>query len=55
MRPGFHTGAAEPSVFGLVYHAHTAAAELPEDAVMGDGLADQDLVFPLQELDDDRG
>src|SRR6266849_4812480 len=32
---------AERSVFGLVHHAHPATAELLDDAVMGDGLADQ--------------
>lgn len=32
--------AAEIGVFGLVDHAHSAAAELASDAVMGKGLAD---------------
>src|SRR6266851_9197749 len=32
---------AERSVFGLVHHAHPATAELLDDAVMGDSLADQ--------------
>src|SRR5260370_10856738 len=32
---------AERSVFSLVHHAHPATAELLDDAVMGDGLADQ--------------
>jgi len=30
---------AEPGVFGLIHHAHTAATELLDD-VVGDGLAD---------------
>jgi hypothetical protein len=30
----------EPGVFGLVNHTHTAAAQLLDDAVMRDGLAD---------------
>ena len=29
------------SVFGFVYHAHAAPAELLDDAVVRDGLADQ--------------
>src|SRR6202022_1305389 len=32
--------AVQPSVFGLVHHAHAAAAQLLNDAVMRDGLAD---------------
>ena len=32
--------AMQPRVFGLVDHAHPAAAELFDDAVMRDGLAD---------------
>ena len=31
--------AAEAGVFGLVDHAHAAAAEFFEDGVMGDGVA----------------
>ena len=33
--------ATESGVLGLVDHAHTAAAELLDDAVVRDGLADQ--------------
>ena len=33
-------GPAEPRVFGLVHDAHTPAAELAGDLVVGDGLAD---------------
>src|SRR5712692_4176560 len=33
--------ATKVGVFGLVDHAHTAAAELFDDAVVRDGLADQ--------------
>ena len=32
--------AAESCVFGLVYDAHTSAAQLAEDAVVRDGFAD---------------
>ena len=32
--------AVQPGVFGLVNHAHAAATELLDDAVMRDGLAD---------------
>ena len=28
------------SIFGLIYHTHAATAQLLQDAVMGDGLAD---------------
>ena len=34
--------AAEKRVFGLVNHAHSAAAEEFDDPVVGDGLADHD-------------
>src|SRR5712692_3871359 len=34
--------AAEARVFGLVHHAHTAATELLEDAIVRDGLADHE-------------
>jgi len=34
--------AAEASVLGLVHHPHAAAAELLDDAVMRDGLADHE-------------
>ena len=33
--------AAEAGVLGLIDHAHTAAAKLFEDAVMGNGLTDE--------------
>ena len=34
---------AQPRVFGLVDHTHPAAAELPDNAVVRDGLADHNL------------
>ena len=33
--------AVQPRVFGLVDHTHPAPAQLLDDAVMGDGLADE--------------
>ena len=30
--------ATKPEVFGLIHHAHTAAADLAENAVMGNRL-----------------
>ena len=30
---------AEAEIFGLIHHAHAAAAELVQDAVVGDGFA----------------
>ncbi len=36
-------GTAEPGVFRLVHHAHAAAANLFDDAVMGDGFTDLHL------------
>ena len=30
----------QASIFGLIYHTHAATAQLLQDAVMGDGLAD---------------
>jgi hypothetical protein len=39
------------NIFGLVHHTHPAAAQLLEDAVMGDGLADHRLeIFGPQAL-----
>ncbi len=35
--------AMEASVFGLVNHAHAATAQLFDDAIVGDGLADHSL------------
>src|SRR6266508_6711269 len=35
--------AAEPRVFRLVHHPHTAATELLDDPVMGDSIADHEL------------
>ena len=32
--------AAEPEVFGFIHHPHPAAADLLQDAVVRDGLAD---------------
>jgi hypothetical protein len=32
--------AAQLEVFGLVHHTHTAAPELLQDAILGDGFAD---------------
>ena len=33
--------ATETGVLGLIHHAHTAAAQLRDDAVVGNGAADQ--------------
>src|ERR1700722_17085127 len=33
---------AEAQVLGLVHHAHASAADFPDDAVMGDRLADHE-------------
>ncbi len=38
---------AEPGVFGLVDDAHTTAAQLFEDTVVGESLADHETRTPL--------
>jgi len=39
--------ALDPSVLGLVNHSHPAAAQLLDDAVMGNSLADHQDCIPV--------